>query len=541
MKKTKIILLVVLALCLIFTATACSKDGDVYDVKNYKEEAPVVYSSSAQIQGLTDYAFNGSQANLALFSKTTDGILNQKIYNFAAKSFVKEFSNVLPGENVTAKSYQISLRSVELVGEDNEVPFFLVKETATPSGANPVITYTYYLYNAAGTEVAHVTKKNNVAFNAIVNTSYDIIRFNNSFYRINAAAEITVIREGSDLIAGIPDIDEQAGEYYYVVDANTLIVYDQNLDAIYCYTLPTALCENFIVGYLGEDNFFIQYMIKKFDTDKEFDVITNPGAGLTKYDLYQKVINVKKGKVSDLKLDYFIQMVVSIEQDPDSFNGLKSDIKAVAIALEIKDKMVANPIDAKYFAIGKDGKLGAQLNATIDNQTEMEIVANNRVVLTDKSGRKFLYDFKGKLIGEVTGATEFGAKYFYNDTAIYDYDLNRYDYIENGYMLIMFFGDNVLLYDDEHDTYKFYGNDNTIQVGTIGDNDIEVIGASSKHFVVRVTNALGTKYTVYNVNGVAVNGLQDTAYQIAFDDTYYTGATIAHATVSGHTEYFVIA
>ena len=541
MKKIlKIILLVVLALCIVVSAVACSKSKTVFERKDYEEVATYAYSSASKISDIDDYTYNGYSGYLALFSKVNDGITTQKIYDFANKAFVGTFTNVAAtAEGQTAITYTVSLRSINLIGEDFPVSYYFVTKVETPYGEAPN-AYTYSLYNAAGTEIAKTTKKVNVGLNSLTNTSIDIIRFENNLYRIDATGAITLVREGKDLNSGIPSFNRHYGDYYYRKTATYLAVYNNDLELVNYYVIPTT-ASNFVAFPIGEDNFFIQYLVEKFDVDSDYDFIMVDGMDRTKYDIVQKVLNVKKGSDKDIDTKYYIGNGFDRENNKEAFNGLKKKYEVFVQAVEIKDKALAPDIEAKIFAISKDGKLGDVLNDTVDGETFFQIVSGDKVLIEDKINRTFLYDYDAKLIGEVTGMNDTTKKFIITNEKIYDHDLNVvFDLANSDFAMIQTFGENVLLFDADTNTYKLVGTDFTLKEGTVDGITTNIVDGGDQFFEVAVTQNTVSNYTIYNVNGVAVTGLSNVSAAVTVYDIEYKSAGIASMIVNGIRNFYVI-
>ena len=489
MKKVKLILIAALVVMMLLTVTACS-GGKVFSTKDYEADEAHVYTTATKID-YDGYTYDGSRANFVLLSLTgNNNLKTQVIYDIANKAEIGKF---IDAESATQQTkYTVSLYSYTPVMGENAIGYYVV-ETRITTIATAEVTYSYSLYQAdliktfdSDVQIANVTSRR-----------LDIVTFGDELYRFGDDGKLVLLRAENELAFEVPDLDGKNGSDYYDVANNKLFVYDSNLNLKFYYSIQQA-SQDLMIAPVDTNKYFVQYTVKKFDTDKDYDYFTDEGGVLAKYDLVQKVVDAKSGSEKDVDTGMYIDIIVAQEDMGVLFNGIKKNIKYVAIGNEIINKQITIAEDSKYFAIDKNGKLGVQLDGTIINEANFDIIANDRVVITDTLGRSYLYDFKEKLIGQVNNVNEYTNKYIVSDKAIYDLDLNKvFDIEAEKCEFVRILGDNVVLSEVTDTAVNYYLFDGTKKSFNIAaTDDLDFIDADL--YVIESTVGTGKAYTVYN-------------------------------------------
>ena len=494
MKKVKLILIAALVVLMLLTVTACS-GGKVFSTKDYEVDEAHVYTTATKID-YDGYTYDGSRANFVLLSLTgTNNLKTQVVYDIANKA---ELGKFIDAESATQQTkYTVSLYSYTPAMGENAIGYYVV-ETRVTTIATADVTYSYSLYQ---TDLIKTFDSDEQLVD-VTSRRLDVVTFGDELYRIGADGKLALLRAKNELAFDVPDLDGKNGNDYYDVANNKLYVYDSDLNLKFYYSIQQA-SQDLMVAPVDTNKYFVQYTVKKFDTDKDYDYFTDEGGVLAKYDLVQKVVDAKSGSEKDVDTGLYIDLIVSRDNMGMLFNGIKKNINYIAIGNEIIDKQITIADDTKYFAIEKNGKLGVQLDGTIVNEANFNIIANDRVVITDTLGRSYLYDFKEKLIGQVNNINENTNKYIVSDKAIYDLNLNKvFDIEEAKYEFDRLLGDNVVLTEETDTAINYYLFDGEKKSFNVAAADLTFIDADL--YYVKSDVGTGKAYTIYNSNMTTV-------------------------------------
>ena len=425
MKKLRILALVVLVLCFVMLLASCSaKELSVKGVfkKVTADEALPTLTKADKVDvagGVDDV-----RGALVLFE---DGA-TQTVYNVALGRTVGTFTGS------ATEMYDVDMRSTEAPGYD--VAFFVVTKTTADAAGN--LTYQTTLYAADGTSVASVNK-------AVMNFDYsfDLVLFNGKCYRVAEDGAMTEACTWGEMAGDLPDIFSATKKYYYVGLANGFAVMNRKLETVSYYTFPDY-AEDLMCGVLSNGNVFVQYQVRAQDTAEKFDFIEEVNVAgetkLYKYDLVQQVVSAKKGTAKDVKNDYYLDNEIIARNvqpfDQDYFAVLEKGIENVAYGYKIENKRISDRyVDMVMVSLTDGGKVESVLNRTIEGQVgEFRIVAKDTIRVQDIFNHQYLYNAKGKLIGDVTGAQAMTDTYVVGQGKIYDLKLNEvYDYATEGY------------------------------------------------------------------------------------------------------------
>ena len=519
MKKFSLITLVALALAVVFVFTACTSSGilgggkvakKVFDSKTYTEEADKTYSSSVRIGEFDGAEINNYSHNLVLFRKVDGTSVIWYIYDTDAERTIKSYY-----ESETTK-YSFNLRSNYIA--DSAYYFVKTRSIDETNGDR----YTYDLVDCTGNTIDSYSNKIND--DEFYDTAEDIISFNSKYYRIQKGGTISSFKTVSELGDELPDIDQKVNGYYYAFNGKKVTVYDDNLDLVYFYEYPAYANGDY--SLLNNGNVFVQYYVEKFDADKDYDFVANMGAGMKKYDLFQKVINVKKGKISDVSNKYYIEYA-SGRYDADGedmFRGVNGKYVNFCYAYPIENKYLNMAESNVLIASMSDkGAVGDILNRTVAGEMYFSIISNDRVLIRDNSGNNNLYDYSGKLIGNVSNADDRTDSMIIGATNIYDYNLNSlYDFASNGYAIEQVLDDSILLsgVSSGKTAIKIFTKNNGLR--EICDDDNNFYYINSGFFYVKRGD---TTYTLYNAQGnIIMEG--SSAFSVTRNDYFAIARTI---------------
>ena len=524
MKKLRILALVVLVLCFALLLVSCStKELNVKQVfkKVTADEALPTLTKADKL----DVAGNAGQVRgaLVLF---TDGA-TQTVYNVALGRTVGTFTGS------ATEVYDVTMRASDEPGYD--IAFFIVEKITTDAAGND--TYQTTLYAADGTSVASVSK-------AVMNFDYsfDLVLFNGKCYRVAEDGAMTEACAWSEMAGNLPNIFSATKKYYYVGLANGFAVMNRKLETVSYYTFPDY-AEDIVASVLSNGNVFVQYQVRAQDTAEKFDFIEEVNVAgetkLYKYDLVQQVVSAKKGTAKNVKTGYYLddEIVARNVQpfDQDYFAVLEKSIENIAYGYKIEDKRISdNFADMVMLSLTDGGKAESILNHTIEGQVgAFRIVAEDTIRVQDIFNHQYLYNAKGKLIGDVTGAQTITDTYVVGQGKIYDLKLNEvYDYATEGYAYEGALKSAVLFSKDVGGVQQNYLFKDGAMAAVANSGNSQVL--NERLFVV-IDNTTG-KYFYYNDAGTMI--LQATGQVSIRTSTNNDAYLVSFVNTTGATEYY---
>ena len=429
MKKLRIAALIVLALCFALLLVSCGNAKELGIKQGYKsmtaEEAAPTLTKADKV----DVAGNTVQVrgNLVLFE---DGA-TQTVYNVALGRTVGTFTGS------ATELYDVDLYSTGAPGYD--IAFYtVIKTTVGTTGA----TYQTTLYAEDGTNVAAADKA------VAIDRSFDLVLFNGKCYSVAENGTMTEACAWGEMAGNLPNIFSATKKYYYVGTANGFAVMNRKLETVSYYTFPDY-AEDVVAGVLSNGDVFVQYQVRAQDTAEKFDFIEEVNVlgetKLYKYNLIQQVVDAKKGKAKTVKTGYYldddiIARGVQPYDAPNEFqhelSNLKKSIKNLVWGYKIENQRISDrAVDGLWMSLTDGGKVESVLNRAIEGQTgDSVIVAKDTIRVQNIFNHQYLYNAKGKLIGDVTGAQAITDTYVVGQGKIYDLKLNEvYDFAKEGY------------------------------------------------------------------------------------------------------------
>lgn len=434
----RIILVVALILCTLLLCTSCGKEvspADFYENETF--EAPYSFTSATKLDIGSDYEFIGGKDNILLFGyldlEGDEPAVHYSVYDLAENKVVS-----------TYKSTEEKVLEIELA-EIFGVEVVVVEETVE-SDDDTVVTTT--LYTPAGTSIVS-------AKDAALNYSddyLDLFVFNDVIYRINADATATELC--STAFFSIPDFDFKTEDYYVSLDEDEITVYDANLSEVSYWEAPHGNIGEIGTTLLSDTSVLIQYMTQLPEDAKKFDIIEEG----TKYDLVSIVYNFAKDKEKEVDLDFVgygdaTKARVLPYGDEDTFNYMKGIDNIVYIHYIDDNGNVLN--DQNIVSLNaKNGKIKKVIAPDYDS---FSMVAENRFMVTYKSGNKALIDENGDVIANLDSNVNGNGIYIRKGDKIYDYDLKLvYDLDAKEKEFVGFVGTNFIVSAEEDDEIKYY-------------------------------------------------------------------------------------
>ncbi|MBQ9801730.1 MAG: hypothetical protein IJW51_01495 [Clostridia bacterium] len=503
MRRSKVLMLLSLALACVMLLSSCAWGGSykkLFGEDAYRDPAPTV-TVAEQVATLSGAYYEDGTDTLQYLTDTvtSDGRDYDKhiVYNMATNTVVYEVTNTLTAD------FDVELGTV------NGVSFFIVTATTWQLVENIPSHYEYKtsLYTAAGSLLTEAKGRIDVSIRV------DLIEFDGKCYR---AADDGVIAEAFSIgdFAALPTLTDRSEKYYYNIDVSNkqVTVYDLACTPTASFTAPSYAMA-MIAYVLAGGDVLVQYIVVEPDDAKDYSfVMSTTGLTQSKCSLYTVLLDAKKDKTKELKLDYLIEdMLTCLDEDWADYYGYDDRYDNLAKAYEIADGRVDTASSARVLlAVSNSGKVKAALKDAIPAQiaTFPVQVANNRWLVRDNLDREYLVNEKGKLVGEVTGADDYNSAYCVAAGKLYDFDLNLvHDFEEAGQEIyegtagygIMNHG--VLLENGDEEIICYTNGAATTVVAKDSSRTLYVI--EDNYFVVRdYTDAANVKYELYNDVGV---------------------------------------
>ena len=434
MKKIRILSLMLVLLLVALPLVSCGKQAKEFSIKQtFRQVKPIddtlpTLQTATKLDNMGD--LDDTSGDLALFVSTTGGFDTLTVYNLGLGRVVGTYT-----ENET-QDYEVNLQSSMAPGY--AVNFYTVHGVSVDAAGQA--TYQTTLYAADGTSVVQANKE-------IANTptSFDLVLFDGKCYRAAKDGAMSEAFSWSTTAGNLPDIFAAGKKYYYanLPGGDGFVVLDRSLNTVSRYRFPDH-AQGAVYYVLNNGDIWLQYQERLLDSAEKYDLIeeTDLFTGETvlyKYNVVQKIMDAKKGTLKDVKTDYVMDIVTVKDIQPfdqEIFTVLKKSIDNVAIGYKIEDQRVSNDVaDRLILAVDNNGKVDGVLNRTVEGQINMfTIVADDTILITDILGQRYLYNAKGKEIGNITGTIDRTESYIVGQDKIYDYNLGViYDYATEGY------------------------------------------------------------------------------------------------------------
>ena len=295
------------------------------------------------------------------------------------------------------------------------------------------------VYTSQGTEIC---KKDNVNYISVEPMADDLYEIDGKVYEIKDGVATHKYDKG---LNSIPDVDYSGEKNYYAMGVDAVYVYDLDYKLVAYYAVPSD-ASSVSMFPLADGNVFVQYKKALPQDAVEYDLCeAGYYFGTDKYDVVQVIFNITDETVQAVELDYWVEAIVNGNTSSDLFkfkDYFKSDAFInVASVCPIVDKAIDSN-HPEMANIRNDMFLLNYLADAVYAQSYIpEPLGNNRFLVSDESGKEYLVNEKGEMIGEVTEADyDYALKLFVMDGKYYDMDLkmvfdsnaNTYDYVGGG-------------------------------------------------------------------------------------------------------------
>lgn len=231
------------------------------------------------------------------------------------------------------------------------------------------------------------------------------------------------------------DANMYAEGYVFDTDSSYVRVFEKESGEMVAFYAFPSFASSKNACPLNNGNVLIQYLVEVPQQDgvalkdSDYDIERRSSDGSTYYTLTTLLLSADGGKTSEVDLPYLVESIVTeylCMQDSDF--GIKEGFRNLALAIPIpSDKLVDTSDHAEVvLKMDNDGSVTKLEYLRGDQLGLPTLVYKNRYLiraeaLGDGSSRKYLYDEKGKLIGDVTGSTLL-KNWIVSDTGVFDYD-----------------------------------------------------------------------------------------------------------------------
>lgn len=541
MRKTKIVLIIALALSALMLFSSCSglfpsnsKNLKLHEIvdNSYNVDNSVVYSNGKEIWDAQGASVETCSESLVVFQKKVDdGFMSfdrMMVYNAKTDTIVYEITESL---NTSA-----TIRLYSFGNSD-----FFVVSTTTYSMNDLTVDYDNYtvekkLYDNNGSIIAIADGS------ASVKVIEDYLLFDEKYYKMNAEGVLEHAFDHPDfgkVLSESPDFSSD--EYYFVGNSsyisNSIEVYDKNLNYVATYALPSYsdISLNTCV-ILDNGNIFVQYFCTVDEHSEDYDIYT-PASGSSpakKSNVVTLVVDVATGEQKEIDCNY---VIMSSAMDSTMKNIYKYDT-LVSLAPIVNKRADISVNSLKLAVINNDGsfKFVDGLNGKV--AIPVDAAGQDRWIVENVESRSFLMRDDGSIVGEITGYSNFNNKYILSNGKIFNYDLAElYNYENEGLDVVNVF-ENSILFRDNDGRYVIYANgvSNTLWFDGLSKSLVEYRGES--FIVFDNSNELAPRYLVYNAEGTVI--LTIDASGLRFDVGYvYSGEDyqMIRASFYNDTEY----
>ena len=565
--KKRLFALTAMMLCIVMALSSCSLFGSAIKFKNFvdKDFQPDVDPSLTTLEKL-DISGNlddsdgvsklGNVIILQGRNKTTDRT-TFTVYNVATNKVIWKGENYvekLPDgeENV---SYSLQKKTMYLDDAVNEVTcvVIVIKEIRTVTSFAKTV-YDITVWAEDGTEV--VTLKD-VDKSKVLNsiwTAADLFSIQEKVYRLSRDGSAEFAFDWSSARTKPTGYLTKAGDYY--VDYTrynyeySVSIYDNCLNTVLTYAPPVydVIDEEIPLfdlrnssHILSNGNVIVQYVVGQDIMAKKYDFMLLGG----KYNLHTVLLDVKTGKVKELKLDYIIEEVMFGDALKDM--GVNKDIENVAVGYPIEDGRInQNATAAKLISLKNDGKIAGVLELPIMGMTVengITAVAHNRWVIEAVNGRTYLVNENGDVIGEDFDVSNRNGDLFLMGNRIYDWNLDVICDLSKENIESIYVMNHGVFFKTKEGAYKLFANG---ELKTIADENAASDSkrmvrylCSGAYLIIDASDPAGTKYEIYNDVGVLLDTVVLSGTPEGFKTTY-NGAILLRSHIGSEIVYYRI-
>lgn len=509
MKKKLFALISAMLLCLILL-TSCGIASVSFKSATGNgacEEAPVL--NHAETLSLKGEVLKCTDPLVSLRYVNEDDLYEYTVYNFVTNQTVFTAASTEPARE-DAEVLRYTDYSVQIVKQNGTAWFFVIKndkKVVSTGDREPEYTYTTTLYDANGTAFASDSAASNSEIDSYT-AALDLICFGETVYRISEDGTVSEAFAWSSL-RSFPTLERKLGKYYYVVEDNSVTVYDEKCNVTACYELPSYANGSFSI--LNNGNVLIQYLCSEGANAEDYTIREDGEC----YTLYSRILNKKNGDVKEAELDFLVKnLYARDEYGNEDFwqnHGLSDSVKNLAAVYFIENRCLDTSESAvSYVKLSDSAKVSGVITDVVEGQNTLpSLTADGRWTVKNRNGQRFLVNGKGKVLGQIDNVSTFTRHYMIADDKLYVYDdLSMiYDYGDNRYELYATMNRGVLLKHKSSGELAIFAKDElkTLISSTDAKNSTRTVflNSSMLDFVIikDSTDEENVTYEVYNDMG----------------------------------------
>lgn len=531
--KKRLLVLTAMMLCVVMALSSCSLFTSTVKFKNFvdKDYTPDVNASrttvnKVDISGKLNEDAGGDKLGNVIVLQGTNKTTNRTtytVYNVATNKVIWSGENsvnkLADGEETV--NYTLQKKTVYLDAAVNEVTclVIVIKEIRTVTSFAKTV-YDITVWAEDGTEI--VTLKDvdkNKALDSIW-AAADLFSIQEKVYRLSKEGGAEFAFEWSSARQNPTGYLTKAGDYY--VDYTrynyeySVSIYDNCLNTVLTYAPPVYDVIDAEIPLfdlrnsshiLSNGNVIVQYVVGQDIMAKKYDFMLLGG----KYNLHTVLLDVKTGKVKELKLDYILEEVMFGAATEDM--GVSQEVENVALGYIIEDGRInQSGAAAKLLSVRNDGKIEGALELPMTGTTMengITAVAHNRWLINTINGRSYIVDENGDVIGEDFDVDQRNGDLFLMDNRIYDWNLDVICDLSKENIEEIYVMDHSVFFKTRAGAYKLFANG---ELKTIADEDaaadekrIVKYLCRGAYMVMDASDTAGTKYEIYNDLGVLLD------------------------------------
>ena len=516
MRKTRIVLFTALLLVGAMLLSSCGFGGelkleDVLDGEKY-EAPPAPYTTATLVTELQDAECVEEDDDLMLFEAEVE--VEGNTYSKWMVYNLKTNAVVFSATETETVSYDIDLDSEY---EPDYAMFWVL--TTTYEKVDGVVDFDKYtdvsaIYAADGTQIASASRY------ADYDAMADLIYFDGKVYRIAEDGSIAYAFDYSPL-AQYPNYIVKEGEYYlgevgYDEDSR-MVVFDLELNTLYTLNVPSYM-EIEGVARLDKDTMLLQGYCETQDIFTEnYDVIL-PWDGGEKANLYTYIMDLKKGELKEIEVDYFLEYAEPVTEEFCKYVGLSDKFENFAVVCPIQDRRIDE--NSKVGVINAKGEFVAFAPINGQEVGYIELFKEDLWLIGTAAGADLLVNAKGEVVGDITNMNASNAEYLVCDGKLYDYTLNMvYDYEAAKLSIVRVFENSILFTNDDGELICYANGTSTTLIAKDADRELsDVINVYNFFVIFDYSDLANIKFEIYNAAGVKILTLDFVAENFEFSD-----------------------
>ncbi|MBQ9162223.1 MAG: hypothetical protein IJX74_03000 [Clostridia bacterium] len=540
MKKTRAILLAVMALVLATLLCACNSGSSVAIGKLVNTEYDLteeLYTKMEEIDELSGYAYVSGNEWLGVFADVDlkNGTSTYKILNLAKGEVVITLEN---------EDYLYTVHA------EDGIPALHVVKTEIGDSIEDLLDSTYTLYNINGDKLTTNDRYEPESPEMFTN---DLLIYDHAAYNIDENGNASHAFDIPEYMMPAGGYTAQSTDKYFVLTYmdEKVVVLDREFNHVSSYAFPGNATGGAECSVLDNGNLLVQYFVELPEDATDYDVYCGAdGADFAsleankKYDMVSLLVDAANGSTKELSLDWCVAYAFGgseIRRLGDT--QLADSVENLAVVLPIVDKSIrADESLIRTALLSNDGKLESVQFVENQGYNTPTKIAEDLYYMATLDGAVLL----GK-DGKVTktlnnpNLVQVGA-YFVGDVAIYDLELNSvYNFAQNDAEVLGVVGGSVFVEQETEDGYKIVmfrgGEEKTVYTYDEDEKDQPEFELNDS-FGYTISDEESGEIEYYNTAADLIDTVEVSLISIATDNSY--DRIYFAGEVDGEAVYYVI-